>query len=106
MPSEDTSIRLIDVRDADAVAAHLARDVQEFAFHKQGHSRRAVGLVLQVMAEELELHWAEASTQMENLPSQRVLRSNGFASFGIAHSHVFVGGAWRDGVLWERILDE
>ncbi len=175
MPSEDTSIRLIDVRDADAVAAHLARDVQEFArwepaqpagyytpegqrtrierlldghsngrlwpgvvlsdglvigqvtvseivrgpfrkgsigywvasaFHKQGHASRAVGSVLQVMADELELHRAEASTQVENLPSQRVLRSNSFTSLGIAHSHIFVDGAWRDGVLWERILDQ
>jgi [ribosomal protein S5]-alanine N-acetyltransferase len=72
----------------------------------RGHAGRAVGLVLQVMTDELELHRAEASTALENLPSQRVLRRNGFSPYGVAHSSILLDGSWRDGLLWERILGE
>lgn len=71
----------------------------------QGHAGRAVALALQVMATQLRLHRAETSTRLENLPSQAVLRRNGFTPFGVAHSHIFLAGAWHDGLLWERTLD-
>ncbi|MFI6947997.1 GNAT family N-acetyltransferase [Streptomyces sp. NPDC050422] len=72
----------------------------------QGHAGRAVGLALRVMTDELGLHRAEASTHLENLPSQRVLRRNGFSPYGVAHSSILFDGSWRDGLLWERILGE
>ncbi|MFJ7150149.1 GNAT family N-acetyltransferase [Streptomyces sp. NPDC100445] len=72
----------------------------------QGHAGRAVGLALQVIREELGLHRVEASTNLENLPSQRVLRRNGFTPYGVAHSAIFLDGSWRDGLLWERILGD
>jgi ribosomal-protein-alanine N-acetyltransferase len=72
----------------------------------QGHAGRAVGLVLRLMADELGLHRAEASTNLENLPSQRVLRRNGFSPYGVSHSSIFLNGSWRDGLLWERILGD
>ncbi len=71
----------------------------------QGHARRALRLVLDVMAGEVGLHRAEASTQLDNEASQRVLRANGFSPCGIAHSHIFIAGAWRDSILWERTLE-
>lgn len=76
------------------------------AAQRQGHAGRAVGLVLRVMTEELGLHRAEASTNLENLPSQRVLRRNGFSPYGVAHSSILLDGSWRDGLLWERILGD
>ncbi|MBD0694915.1 GNAT family N-acetyltransferase [Streptomyces sp. CBMA123] len=76
------------------------------AAQQQGHAGRAVGLVLRVMADELGLHRAEASTRLENLPSHRVLRRNGFSPYGVAHSAILLDGHWRDGLLWERILGE
>ncbi|WP_323138019.1 GNAT family protein [Streptomyces sp. NBC_01433] len=72
----------------------------------QGHAGHAVGLALRVMTDELGLHRAEASTNLENLPSQRVLRRNGFSPYGVAHSSIFLDGSWRDGLLWERILGD
>ncbi|UWE10804.1 GNAT family N-acetyltransferase [Actinacidiphila bryophytorum] len=72
----------------------------------QGHAGRALGLALQLMAGELGLHRAEASTNLENLPSQRVLRRNGFTPYGVAHSAIRLNGAWHDGLLWERILSD
>ncbi|GAA4990654.1 hypothetical protein GCM10025734_17620 [Kitasatospora paranensis] len=70
----------------------------------QGHARRAVELALRVMTDELGLHRAEASTNLENLPSQRVLRRNGFSPYGVAHSTILLDGHWCDSLLWERIL--
>lgn len=58
------------------------------------------------MTDDLGLHRAEASTNLENLPSQRVLRRNGFTPYGVAHSAIFLDGSWRDGLLWERILGD
>jgi ribosomal-protein-alanine N-acetyltransferase len=74
-------------------------------FQNQGHASRAVGLVLRMMTDELGLHRAEASTRLENLPSQKALRRNGFTPFGMAHAHIFLDGDWRDGILWERTLE-
>jgi ribosomal-protein-alanine N-acetyltransferase len=72
----------------------------------QGHATRAIELILRLMAGELGLHRAEAFTQMDNLGSQHVLRNNGFVPFGVARQHIYTSGAWRDEILWERLLDE
>jgi ribosomal-protein-alanine N-acetyltransferase len=170
----ETSIRLIETSDAEALAAHLARDAEAFArwepehpadyytvagqrrriagarsghthgevwpavvlagnvvigritaqnlllrawrkadlgywiaspYQGQGHATRAVGLMVQLMTNQLRLHRAEAYTQMDNLGSQHVLRRNGFTACGVTHSRIFTVGQWRDEILWERLLD-
>jgi [ribosomal protein S5]-alanine N-acetyltransferase len=77
-----------------------------YPHHGQGHAARAVGLAVGLMAGELGLHRAEAKTQMDNLGSQHVLRSNSFIPYGVSRSHIFVAGQWRDEILWERLLDQ
>jgi [ribosomal protein S5]-alanine N-acetyltransferase len=72
----------------------------------QGHATRAVELTVALMAGELGLHRAEALTQMDNLPSQHVLRKCGFLPCGVYRSHIFTAGQWRDEIIWERLLDE
>ncbi len=74
MPSS-THIRLIEPADAA---------------QNRGHAGNAAGLALPVMPEELGLHRAEASTNLENLPSQRMLRRNGFTPYGVAHAAIFL----------------
>jgi ribosomal-protein-alanine N-acetyltransferase len=175
MNTPRTSIRLIEPDDAEALAAHLARDAEAFArwdpehptdfytvagqrsriegllmrhrngevwpgvvladdvvigrvtaqnilrrawrkaelgywiaypHQGQGHATRAVSLAVEMMTTELELHRAEAFTQMDNLGSQHVLRNNGFVPYGVARSHIFTAGMWRDAILWERLLDQ
>lgn len=76
-----------------------------FQHQGRGHATRAVGLAVELMAGELDLHRAEAITQMDNLGSQHVLRKNGFVPFGVARSRMFTAGAWHDEILWERLLD-
>lgn len=174
MSTPPTSIRLIELDDAEALAAHLGRDAEAFArwdperpadwytpaeqrsriedvlmrhhdgevwpgvvlagnvvigqvtvqnilrgswrkaelgywiaypYQGQGHATRAVRLAVEMMTTELELHRAEALTQMDNLGSQYVLRNNGFLPCGVLRSRIFTAGAWRDEILWERLLD-
>jgi [ribosomal protein S5]-alanine N-acetyltransferase len=71
----------------------------------QGYATRAVALATELMASQLRLHRAQASTQLDNVGSQHVLRNNGFSAFGVAHSHILLGGQWRDAILWERLLE-
>lgn len=72
----------------------------------QGHAGRAVALALRVMTDDLGLHRAEASTNLNNLPSQRVLRRNGFTPYGVAHSSLLLNSTWQDALLWERLLND
>lgn len=74
------------------------------AFQQLGHASRAVSLTLKVMADELGLHRIDAFAQPENIASNKVLENNGFVKWGLAHSHTYVAGAWRDEVFWERTL--
>lgn len=57
------------------------------------------------MGRQLGLHRAEATTQVGNVRSNRALERNGFTRIGLAHEYIFINGAWRDEVLWERLLD-
>jgi [ribosomal protein S5]-alanine N-acetyltransferase len=57
------------------------------------------------MTSELELHRAEALTQMDNPGSQHVPRNNGFPPCGVVRSHIVTAGAWRDEILRARLLD-
>jgi [ribosomal protein S5]-alanine N-acetyltransferase len=77
-----------------------------YPYQGQGHATRAVSLMVQMMISELKLHRAEAFTQMDNLGSQHVLRNNGFVPCGIARSHIFIAGKWRDEIFWEQLLDQ
>lgn len=76
-----------------------------YPYQGQGHATRAVALAVELMTTELRLHRAEALTQMENLGSQHVLRNNEFLPCGVLRSRIFTAGAWRDEILWERLLD-
>jgi ribosomal-protein-alanine N-acetyltransferase len=76
-----------------------------YQYQGQGHATRAVRLAVEMMTTELELHRAEAVTQMDNLGSQHVLRNNGFLPCGVLRSRIFTAGAWRDQILWERLLN-
>ncbi len=75
-------------------------------FQNMGHASRAVTMVLRVMSEDLGLHRAEASTQIDNFASHKVLRNNGFGTWGTAHSHIYIAEEWRDSLFWERTLSK
>jgi ribosomal-protein-alanine N-acetyltransferase len=72
----------------------------------RGLATRALAALLDTAFGELGLHRVAACTRLENHASQRVLAKNGFTRIGIARRHLFVGGEWRDQILFERLADD
>ena len=72
---------------------------------RRGLARASVEL-LEERAVELGLHRLEAGTMVENLPSQRVLESLGYERYGLAPKLLFLNGAWRDHVLFQKVLHD
>jgi ribosomal-protein-alanine N-acetyltransferase len=52
------------------------------------------------------LHRVEAGTLLHNVASQRVLERCGFELYGVAPRFLFIGGAWQDHRLYQRILHD
>lgn len=75
-------------------AGHLGR----------GLASLAVRSVCRVADERLGLHRIEASTLVENVPSQGVLLRCGFTRIGMAPDYLHIAGAWRDHLLFQRVL--
>jgi ribosomal-protein-alanine N-acetyltransferase len=72
----------------------------------RGIASRAVALVAEWAFENAGLHRIEAGTLPDNIASQRVLERNGFARIGYAPKYLFIGGEWRDHVLFHRVVDD
>lgn len=52
------------------------------------------------------LHRVEAGTLVDNTASQRVLERSGFELYGLPRTYLFIGGAWQDHRLYQRILHD
>jgi [ribosomal protein S5]-alanine N-acetyltransferase len=76
----------------------------------QDHLRKGVarGAVeeLSERALAIGLHRLDAGTMVENVASQRVLEATGFVRYGLVPQFLFINGAWRDHVLFQRILHD
>ena len=72
---------------------------------RRGLARAAVEY-LEARALDLGLHRLEAGTMVENVASQRVLEACGYEQFGLAPKLLFLGGAWRDHVLFQKLLHD
>ena len=72
---------------------------------RRGLARAAVEF-LEGEAMELGLHRLEAGTMVENLASQRVLEVCGYERYGLAPKLLFLSGAWRDHVLYQKLLHD
>ncbi len=75
-----------------------------------GHLRRglAAGAVEVACAEGRArgLHRLDAGTMLHNVASQAVLEACGFEVYGLAPKFLFLGGAWQDHRLFQRILHD
>jgi [ribosomal protein S5]-alanine N-acetyltransferase len=74
------------------------------------HLRRGLATAavefLEERALDLGLHRLEAGTMVDNLPSQRVLLARGFEQYGMAPQLLYLNGAWRDHVLFQKLLHD
>jgi len=72
---------------------------------RRGLARAAVEL-LEEEALGLGLHRLEAGTMVDNVPSQRVLETCGYEQYGLAPKLLYLNGAWRDHVLFQKLLHD
>ncbi|MBY8880849.1 GNAT family N-acetyltransferase [Actinacidiphila acidipaludis] len=72
----------------------------------RGLATLAARYACRVADEELGLHRLEAGTLLDNAGSQRVLAKAGFERIGVAPRYLHINGAWRDHVLFQRILND
>jgi ribosomal-protein-alanine N-acetyltransferase len=66
----------------------------------KGYMKEALGLVIKYAFEDIGLHRVEASTLVENIKSQRVLKACGFKEIGMNEKYLFVNGKWRDHITF------
>jgi [ribosomal protein S5]-alanine N-acetyltransferase len=52
---------------------------------------------------ELGLHRLEASTLLNNTPSQRVLARNHFRAFAVAEAYLKIAGRWQDHIMFQLL---
>ncbi len=69
----------------------------------QGIATRAIALACRLAFEELELHRLQAGIQPSNVASQKAFIRNAFEPIGLARGLLFVDGAWRDHLLFQRL---
>lgn len=65
-------------------------------YQKNGYMKEALNLVLDYAFDDMDLHRIEASTLVDNIPSQCVLKGCGFEEVGVSKRYLFINGKWRD----------
>jgi [ribosomal protein S5]-alanine N-acetyltransferase len=73
------------------------------AVRGQGIASTAIALVCRLAFGELVLHRLQAGIQPANVGSQKAFVRNGFDQIGLAKGYLFVDGAWRDHLLYQKL---
>lgn len=73
-------------------------------YQGHGYMKEAVNLVLRYAEHDLNLHRVEASTLVDNVRSQSVLKSCGFSELGLNKKYLYINGEWRDHITFFKIL--
>jgi [ribosomal protein S5]-alanine N-acetyltransferase len=69
----------------------------------QGVASTAIGLACRLAFEELALHRLQAGVQPMNVASKKAFLRNDFEQIGLARGYLFVDGAWRDHLLFQKL---
>jgi [ribosomal protein S5]-alanine N-acetyltransferase len=74
------------------------------AVRGQGIASTAIALACRLaFSSELALHRLQAGIQPANVASQKAFLRNGFEQIGLAKGYLFVDGAWRDHMLYQKL---
>lgn len=71
----------------------------------KGYMKEAVKLATSYCFEDIGLHRIEATTLVDNLKSQAVLRNCGFNEIGTSEKYLFINGEWRDHKIFCKLND-
>ncbi|MCP2343038.1 GNAT family N-acetyltransferase [Actinomadura rupiterrae] len=69
----------------------------------RGLATRAVGEIVRIAFEDMDLHRVQAATLVHNARSQKVLERNGFVRYGTAPDYCKIAGRWQDHTLFQLI---
>lgn len=69
----------------------------------RGLATAAVANIVSVAFGDLRLHRMQAEVLPQNVASQRVLRRNGFAQFGLAPKYLYIAGRWQDHLMFQLL---
>jgi [ribosomal protein S5]-alanine N-acetyltransferase len=69
----------------------------------RGHGTAAQRLLVEYLFATTLANRLQAITDVENLAEQRVLERIGFRREGVMRGLAFIGGRWRDGLLYARL---
>lgn len=69
----------------------------------KGYMKEAVSLVIDYAFEDMELHRIEASTLIDNVKSQAVLKACGFKELGINKGYLYINGGWMDHITFYKV---
>jgi ribosomal-protein-alanine N-acetyltransferase len=72
----------------------------------KGYMKEALKLMLNYCFEEMDLHRIEASTLVDNIKSQSVLKGCGFTELGLNKNYLYINGGWRDHITFYIIKKE
>ncbi|WP_461207753.1 GNAT family N-acetyltransferase [Clostridium sp. DL1XJH146] len=70
-----------------------------------GYMKEAVSLTLDYSFNDIELHRIEATTLIDNIKSQRVLKACGFEEVGISKKYLYINGKWQDHKIFYKVCD-
>nr|WP_221375935.1 GNAT family protein [Actinoplanes polyasparticus] len=98
-------IALTNIARGPFLSASLGYWVAQEA-NGRGVATAAVARIVDLAFGELGLHRVEAGTLVHNTGSQRVLENNKFHRYGLAPRYLWIAGAWRDHVLFQRLADD
>jgi [ribosomal protein S5]-alanine N-acetyltransferase len=72
----------------------------------KGYMKEACNLAVGYAFEEMGLHRIEGSTLVDNIKSQRVLRSCGFKELGLNEKYLYINGQWRDHITFYKVKED
>lgn len=75
----------------------------DYNYQGLGYMTYALGYVLNVAFQRLQLHRIEAGAMPKNKASIKVLEKNGFMKEGLSHKNVKINGVWEDHFLYASI---
>lgn len=85
-------------------SAFLGYSIDE-KMQNNGYMKEAVKLVTDYAFNEVKLHRIEASTLVDNIKSQRVLKACGFEEIGISKKYLFINEKWRDHIIFYKLRE-
>lgn len=78
----------------------------DLEYQGQGYMKEALNLVVEYAFVDMELHRIEASTLVDNLRSQGVLKGCGFKELGVNEKYLYINGEWRDHISFYKTRAE